>query len=166
MNYILGIDPGYANVGWAVISQRHEHVELVASGVIKTDAGMEEMHRYRVIDRNVWGIVSHYEPNIAVLEGLPPNKHQNKQTEIAGARGVILNIIAVGDEHCDNGIALVEISPTEVKKLITGKGQASKEKIGEYVKLLLGLDEPLKPDHASDAAACALAYLIKEGVLE
>ncbi len=44
MKYILGIDPGYANVGWAVI-QHGEDVKLVASGVIKTDAGMEEMHR-------------------------------------------------------------------------------------------------------------------------
>ena len=165
MNYILGIDPGYANVGWAVISQRHEHVELVASGVIKTDAGTEEMHRYRIIDERLWDILQIYEPNIAVIEGLPPNKHQNKQTEIAGARGVILNAIAFWTEY-DDEIALIEISPTEVKKLITGKGQASKEKIGEYVKLLLGLDEPLKPDHASDAAACALAYLIKEGVLK
>jgi len=165
MNYILGIDPGYANVGWAVISQHGEHVELVASGVIKTDAGMEEMHRYRVINEDMWDIVENYTPKIAVIEGLPPNKHQNKQTEIAGARGIILGMIAFWDEYNDE-IALIEISPTEVKKLITGKGQASKEKIGEYVKLLLGLDEPLKPDHASDAAACALAYLIKEGVLE
>lgn len=164
MKYIIGIDLGYANVGWAVI-QHGEDVKLVASGVIKTDTGMEEMHRYRVIGKDLWDVIEHYQPNIAVIEGLPPNKHQNKQTEIAGARGVILETVAMWDEYNDE-IALVEISPTEIKKLITGKGQASKKKIGEYVKLLLGLDEPLKTDHASDAAACALAYLIKEGVLK
>ena len=50
--------------------------------------------------------------------------------------------------------------------MVTGNGRVSKEKLGEYVKLLLNLEKPLKPDHVSDAAACALAYLIKAGVIE
>mgnify|MGYP000356636248 CR=1 FL=1 len=155
---VVGIDPGYANTGWAVI----EGTRLIASGVITTDTEIEEMHRYRLIGEKMWEVLDNHSPEAVVLEGLPPVRDQNRMIQVAGARGVILEIIALY-----RGINTVhEIAPAEVKKLVTGNGRVSKEKLGEYVKLLLNLEKPLKPDHVSDAAACALAYMIKEEVIE
>ena len=159
---VVGIDPGYANTGWAVI----EGSRLVASGVITTETGMKEMHRYRVIGERLWEVLDVHSPEAVVLEGLPPVRDQNRMIQVAGARGVILEIIAFYQFLYDGIKTVYEITPAEIKKLITGNGRVSKEKLGEYVKLLLNLEKPLKPDHVSDAAACALAYLIKEGLIE
>jgi len=159
---VLGIDPGYANIGWAVI----EGSRLVASGVITTETGMEEMHRYRVIGERLWEVLDAHSPEAVVLEVLPPVRDQNRMIQVAGARGVILEIIALYQFLHDGIKTVYEITPAEIKKLITGNGRVSKSRLGEYVKLLLNLEKPLKPDHVSDAAACALAYMIKEEVIE
>jgi len=159
---VVGIDPGYANTGWAVI----EGSRLVTSGVITTETGMGEMHRYRVIGERLWEVLDVHSPEAVVLEVLPPVRDQNRMIQVAGARGVILETIALY-QFLHDGIKIVyEIAPAEIKKLIAGNGRVSKGRLGEYVKLLLNLEKPLKPDHVSDAAACALAYLIKEGLIE
>jgi crossover junction endodeoxyribonuclease RuvC len=157
---ILGIDPGYANTGWSVIESENGNVKLIDSGVIETTTKMRETERFGHIDKHIDMVLIKHLPDVVMVERLPKMKKSNRVMQIAGVRGVIFSRLWYHHQA-----EVYEIPPTEVKWLISGNGRTDKKKLGEYVRLLLGLDDPLRPAHVSDAAACALAYLCKEGVL-
>ena len=72
---------------------------------------------------------------------------------VSEARGVVSLCLA---QHC---IKLGEYTPNQIKKAVTGNTSADKELVQNYVKLLLGLNEIPRPDHAADALAGAITHI-------
>lgn len=150
MSIILGIDPGLAHTGWGVISADKNKFHYLAHGVINTKAKENVGTRLLHIHREVKKLVQQFNPQEAGIESLYFAKNITSAIPVAQARGVVLLAMA------EDGIQAMEFAPQEIKQSLVGRGRADKVQIQEFVKLLLGLREVPKPDHAADALAAAI----------
>ena len=149
----LGIDPGTAIVGYAIVAARGSELSMVACDVITTPAGMPLPERLRHIYHRLGEIVTTYHPNEAAMEELFFAKNARTAFSVGQARGVAMLALANG------GLAVAEYTPRQVKQAVTGYGGASKEQVGEMVRILLRLKAVPRPDDAADAAAVAICHL-------
>lgn len=149
----LGIDPGTAIVGYAVVAARGSELSMVACDVITTPAGMPLPERLQNIFHRLSEIVSTYHPNEAAMEELFFAKNARTALSVGQARGVAMLALANG------GLSIAEYTPKQVKQAVTGYGAASKEQVGEMVRILLRLKAVPRPDDAADAAAVAICHL-------
>lgn len=146
---ILGIDPGTATIGFAVIEKSRGRYIAHDYGAITTPASMERAHRLIVLADDLKTIIEKQQPRVLVVESLFFAKNQTTAMKVAEARGVILLIAAT------YGLTIKEITPPEVKLAVTGYGNADKKQVQEMVKRIFGLAKIPKPDDAADALAIA-----------
>ncbi len=149
---ILGIDPGLAIVGWGVIDYTANRFKTVAYGAIRTPAGMETPARLAGIHRELTAIIRSYKPTEMAVEELFFTKNITTGIRVAEARGVIL---MTGEE---NGLAMSEYTPNQVKQAVVGYGNADKRQVIAMVTRLLSLPEPPTPDDTADALAVAICH--------
>jgi crossover junction endodeoxyribonuclease RuvC len=149
----LGIDPGTAIVGYAVVAARGSELSMIACDVITTPANMPLPERLQHIYHHLSEIVSTYHPSEAAMEELFFAKNARTAFSVGQARGVAMLALANG------GLAVAEYTPRQVKQAVTGYGAASKEQVGEMVRILLRLKAVPRPDDAADAAAVAICHL-------
>ena len=149
----LGIDPGTAIVGHAIVEARGSELTMVACDVITTPAGMPMPERLQHIYQRLSEIISTYRPNEAAMEELFFAKNARTAFSVGQARGVAMLALANG------GLAVAEYTPRQVKQAVTGYGAAGKEQVGEMVRILLRLKAVPRPDDAADAAAVAICHL-------
>jgi len=152
---ILGIDPGYAETGFALLKKDTSDLMLKKAGVISTKNGGGEFKRLKKIKQEIFSLLEETNPDVVVMESLPKIRG-NRIIQIARASGIIISELLLFE--CE----IHEISPTEIKKCLTGNGNATKKELSDYVMEVLGLKERLQPHHVSDAAACVIAYLWKK----
>ena len=150
---VLGIDPGYAILGYAVLAARGNDLNLLACDVITTPAGMPLPGRLQQIYARLGEVVSLYRPHEAAMEELFFGKNARTAMVVGQARGVTMLALANG------GLSIAEYTPNEVKLAVTGYGAAKKEQVGEMVRLLLHLSAIPRPDDAADAAAVAICHV-------
>lgn len=149
---VLGIDPGYALMGWGVVEAEGSRMQLVAYGCIETKAGVPMQNRLRTLQLGVRDLLSIYKPDDVAFEELFFARNVTTALMVGAARGAA--IIAAA-EYTEN---LYEYTPMQIKQAITGYGKADKKQIQQMVKLLLKLDEIPRPDDAADAIACAITH--------
>src|SRR5579864_2318384 len=149
----LGIDPGTAIVGYAVVTARGSELSMIACDVITTPAGMPLAQRLQHIYHRLSEIVSTYRPNEAAMEELFFAKNARTALSVGQARGVAMLALANG------GLTVAEYTPKQIKQAVTGYGSANKEQVGEMVRILLHLKSIPRPDDAADAAAVAICHL-------
>ncbi len=149
----LGIDPGTAILGYAVVATRGSELSLVSCDVITTPAGMPLPERLQHIYHHLSEIISTYRPNEAAMEELFFAKNARTALAVGQARGVAMLALANG------GLTVAEYTPKQVKLAVTGYGGANKEQVGEMVRILLRLKTIPRPDDAADAAAVAICHL-------
>lgn len=149
---LLGIDPGLAIVGWGVISYQNNRFRPLAYGSILTPAGMDTPNRLALIHRDLDAIIHKYKPTEMSVEELFFTKNITTGIRVAEARGVIL---MTGRE---NGLALAEYTPNQVKQAVVGYGDADKRQVIDMVTRILSLPEPPKPDDTADALAIAICH--------
>jgi crossover junction endodeoxyribonuclease RuvC len=149
----LGIDPGTAIVGYAVVAARGSELSMIACDVITTPASMPMPERLQHIYHHLSEIVSTYHPGEAAMEELFFAKNARTAFSVGQARGVAMLALANG------GLAVAEYTPRQVKQAVTGYGAAGKEQVGEMVRILLRLKAVPRPDDAADAAAVAICHL-------
>ncbi len=149
---VLGIDPGYALMGWGVVKSEGSRMQLVAYGCIETKAGVPMQNRLRTLQLGVRDLLSIYKPDDVAFEELFFARNVTTALMVGAARGAA--IIAAA-EYTEN---LYEYTPMQIKQAITGYGKADKKQIQQMVKLLLKLDEIPRPDDAADAIACAITH--------
>jgi len=147
---ILGIDPGLASTGWGVLDNARGGVRYVDHGTIKTKADCPRAQRLFFIMHSVRLIIEKYNPMEAAIENLFFGKNVSSAIPVAEARGVICACLA------EKNIPLRELTPNAIKKGITGIAGADKKQVQEMVRIILGLEETPKPDHAADALAAAI----------
>lgn len=150
---VLGIDPGLATVGYAAVETRRDGgYRLLEAGVITTPARDNDAKRLQHIYDETVALVAQWNPDTFAIEKLFFKKNVTTGIAVAQARGVLL--------LAGCGLALVEITPAEVKRRVAGTGRAQKFQVQAMVQRLLGLASPPRPDDAADAVAVALCALL------
>lgn len=149
----LGIDPGTAIVGYAVVMARGSELSLLACDVITTPAGMPLAQRLQLIYEGLSKLIAIHKPQEAAMEELFFAKNARTAMTVGQARGVAMLALANG------GLSVAEYTPKQVKQAVTGYGSAGKEQVGEMVRILLKLTSVPRPDDAADAAAVAICHL-------
>lgn len=149
---ILGIDPGYATVGFGVISQEGSKCKAIEYGVITTPKTDNLPTRLAKISESLDTLVDKYNPQAIAIEELFFQNNQKTAILVAEARGAILLTIYKKSKE------LYEYTPLQIKQAITGYGRADKGQIQHMVTLMLGLKQIPKPDDAADALAVALTH--------
>ncbi len=149
----IGIDPGTAIVGFAVVMARGSDLSMLACDVITTPAGMPLAQRLQIIYEGLSKLVVLYKPQEAAMEELFFAKNARTAMTVGHARGVAMLALANG------GLSVAEYTPKQVKQAVTGYGGADKNQVGEMVRILLKLTAVPKPDDAADAAAIAICHL-------
>ena len=149
---ILGIDPGYAIVGWGVIEYSGSRFRTLGYGSIQTPAGLPIVDRLEMIYRGMNEIIEKYKPDGMAVEELFFNTNTTTAIAVAEARGIIL----LAARLC--GVEIGEYTPLQVKQAFVGYGRAEKKQVISMVTSLLGLKEPPKPDDTADALAVAVCH--------
>jgi crossover junction endodeoxyribonuclease RuvC len=149
---ILGIDPGVALVGYALVAEQQGRLMHLACDVIVTPAGLPLQKRLQMIYQNLSQLLLTYHPDEAAMESLFFGLNKKTAMAVGHARGVIMLALANG------GLTVAEYTPGQVKLAVTGNGDAKKQQVGEMVRVLLGLSSVPRPDDAADAAAVAICH--------
>ena len=149
---ILGIDPGLATVGWAVLDSARGNLRPVAFGAITTPAHTDIEARLLMIKNDLETIIEKYTPDEMAIEELFFNTNITTGIAVAEARGVILCTA-----HA-KGLKISEYTPLQVKQAVVGYGKAEKHQVIAMVTSLLKLQKPPKPDDTADAVAIAICH--------
>jgi crossover junction endodeoxyribonuclease RuvC len=152
---IIGIDPGTARMGYAVLELNSKPI-LLEANVITTPAEAEMPKRLKILYRELTDIVKTHDPDIMVVERLFFNTNVKTAMTVGQSRGVTLLVAA------NKNLKVSEYTALEAKVAITGYGRSTKKEMQEGVKKFLHLDGIVKSDDANDAVAMALCYCVKE----
>jgi crossover junction endodeoxyribonuclease RuvC len=136
-----------------VLEDRDGSILYIDHGTIKTKAGRPRSERLFFIMQYIRSIAEKYKPAEAAVETLYFGKNVSSAIPVAEARGVISAALA------EKGIPLRELTPNAIKLAVAGRAGADKKQVQEMVRLILGLDETPKPDHAADALGAAICAI-------
>ena len=154
---VLGIDPGYAIVGWGVVEYIGNRFAPIGYGAVITEKDTPFEQRLVEIYEGVLDICKRYQPEALSIEKLYYQHNQTTVIGVAEARGVILLAAA----QC--GVPIYEYTPMQVKQAITGYGKAVKKQVQEMTRILLHLPAVPKPDDTADALAMAITFCHTNG---
>lgn len=149
---ILGIDPGFAIVGFGVLHSQRGTSVLQGCGVIRTQVGSPMPRRLLQIGEDMETLILQFKPDELAVEELFFNTNVTTGIGVAQARGVILYTAE------KLGVPVFEYTPLQVKQAVAGYGRADKRQVMEMTKRLLHLSAVPKPDDAADAVAVALCH--------
>ncbi len=149
---ILGIDPGFAIVGWGVLEYQNNHFKVLDYGAITTDAKTPMFDRFLSIYNDLTTIIEQYKPDFMAIEELFFNSNQKTAINVAQARGVLVLSALQHD------VPVFEYTPLQVKQAVAGYGRAEKNQVQQMVKILLNLEKVPKPDDTADALAIAICH--------
>jgi crossover junction endodeoxyribonuclease RuvC len=160
MKRIIGIDPGLAHTGYGIIDLDGERFIHRDHGVITTPSSAEVGARLLSIYDRIVELIRQFNPEEAGIESLYFAKNVTSAIPVAQSRGIVLLAFAQAN------VPAHEYPPQAIKQAIVGTGRAEKLQVQELVRVLLGLREIPKPDHAADALAAAICHANTGGVLD
>lgn len=149
---ILGIDPGYAIVGFGVIEYIGNRFSVIDYGAILTDAKTPFNLRLEKIYDELCELMSKYDIDAMAVEKLFYNNNAKTVIDVSQARGVIM--LAAQKNHID----IFEYTPLQVKQSVVGYGRAEKKQVQEMTRRILALEKVPKPDDTADALAMAICH--------
>jgi crossover junction endodeoxyribonuclease RuvC len=148
---IIGVDPGVAITGWAVVDFEGRQIEKVVDfGVIETHKSLELSERLGEIYTDLCEILEKFKPEFSSVELLIFCNNAKTAIKVGEARGVIL--LALNKYN----VGLYEYTPLQLKNSISGYGKADKKQVQENVRRMCNFEEIPKPDDAADAIALAI----------
>ena len=151
---ILGIDPGTAIVGFGVVELvGGDSYKYITSGTIQTPKTLNSGQRLSMIRRDMLSLLEEYKPDEVAVEAIFFFKNAKTLVPVSQARGVIIESVTTFGCPC------FEYTPMQAKMCLTGYGKADKKMIQETVRVVLNLNEVIKPDDASDALAMAISHI-------
>ncbi|MBW2056554.1 MAG: crossover junction endodeoxyribonuclease RuvC [Deltaproteobacteria bacterium] len=156
----MGIDPGLAATGFAVVETLERGGHPCEWGGIRTDSRDSMPSRLCRLFDGVSEIMRRWAPDLVVLEDVfVVHRFPRTAIQLGAVRGVVS--LAAWKQN----IPIAEIKPTEIKKALTGNGRAPKDQIEKCLRRILGIEGRITPNHASDAMALALTGLTRSGWL-
>ncbi|MBP0979223.1 MAG: crossover junction endodeoxyribonuclease RuvC, partial [Oscillospiraceae bacterium] len=149
---ILGIDPGYAIIGFGAINYTKNKFNTLGYGSITTPAGLMIQNRLSIIYDELNLIISKYKPDCLAIEKLYFSSNQKTVITVAQARGVILLVGA------RNNLPIFEYTPLQIKQSVVGYGRATKAQVISMTASILKLVSAPKLDDTADALAVAICH--------
>ena len=150
---VLGIDPGTATTGWAIVTEKDCNFVPVAYGHISTEKTETDDARILEISNDLKEIIAKHSPTEAAIEELFFFKNKKTVIQVAQARGAILLTLK------QNNVKVCGYTPLQVKQALTGYGRADKNQMQEMTKNIMKLARLPKPDDTADALAIAICHL-------
>lgn len=159
---VIGIDPGSQVTGFGIIEIPEgivnlKRIRIIAAGVLKTQAKIAHYDRSGYLHEAMFQLTEKYQPEWCAIEKAFVGMNVQSALRLGETRGALIAAVR------RNRVQVAEITPTQVKKTITGQGHASKEQVATALKYLLGFDRGDLPHDASDALAIALSHALTLG---
>jgi crossover junction endodeoxyribonuclease RuvC len=153
----MGMDPSsFRNCGWAVIRFSAGTPVLVEKFTQRFEMDEGDVSRYRALYDGLASMIEKHKPAALALE-------RSMGAGLMFVRNNLSETVGVAKLCChDNGIKVYEVSPSHLKKIITGHGKAKKTHVKANVAATFGLKKS-GVEHECDAAACALVMLVDLG---
>lgn len=155
---IIGIDPGTATTGFAIINKTKRTIRAIEYGCIKTSPNLCSGDRLKKINNELNKLIKKHKPAIMAVESIYFFKNLKTAMPVSQAKGVILLTAA------KNKVPAVEITPLQMKMAIAGYGKAEKKQVQKMIQILFGLKEIPKADDAADALGIAACCAIHSGI--
>jgi crossover junction endodeoxyribonuclease RuvC len=149
---VLGIDCGTERTGYGIIDSDGRAHRMVTAGVIRTRPGTSLETRLLIVARGLREVIREHKPEAAAVEEVFHATNVKTVLKLAHVRGVALLAVA------EAGLELGEYSPLEIKTSVVGYGRAEKGQVQLMVKSLLGLEDAIPSEDASDAIAVAICH--------
>ena len=149
---IIGIDPGYAILGYGIVDKVGNNFKAVDYGAITTDLKMDMPDRLLHIYRELEELIIRYKPEHLAIEELFFNNNAKTALLVGQARGIAI-LSCKG-----HGMEVYEYTPLQIKQGLVGYGRAEKKQVQQMVKMILNLKEVPKPDDTADALAAAVCH--------
>ena len=149
---IIGIDPGLANTGWAIVETRGPSCRARAYDCIHTEAGVPLHERLGAIYSGLSRVIGRFGPTAVAIESIYFGVNTRSAIATAQARGAALAACSVA------GLEMGEYAPARIKEAVVGRGDADKDQVTYMVRSILGLDHDPRPDHCADALAAAICH--------
>lgn len=150
---VMGIDPGLATTGFALLREEKSKARLITYGCVRTVAESPESERLLRLHESISDLLGRYVVEAVAIEKLYFNTNVTTALAVGQARGVIILAAA------ERGISIFEYTPLQVKQAVAGYGRADKTQVQRMVCSLLGYPEPIRPDDAADAAAIGICHM-------
>jgi crossover junction endodeoxyribonuclease RuvC len=151
---VLGVDPGVARCGLAVVGRRDRANELRFVATVTTPADAEESVRLRAIAEAARAVIAEHRPAAVAVERVAWSRNQVSALHVARATGAIILVAA------EAGLPVAEYAPNEVKQAVTGAGNADKKQVQRALQRIHGLGDVPSQADAADAVAVALTHLL------
>lgn len=155
---VMGVDPGTATTGWAIIEEKNCKLKAIAYGSINTLKDKSESRRLFEIHKDLSSIIKKYRPQEAAIEKIFFFKNQKTVIPVSQARGAILLTLE------QKRVKIFGYTPLQVKQSLTGYGRAEKKQIQLMAKNILELKTIPRPDDTADAIAVAVCHLNSRGM--
>ncbi|MCL6582574.1 MAG: crossover junction endodeoxyribonuclease RuvC [bacterium] len=149
---IMGIDPGIAHTGYAVIDSQSQELSLCEAGIITTSSKTNFAERLKKIGNSLQELIEKYQPSEAAVEDIFIATSPRLALKLGEARGVAIYVAT----RCQ--VAIYEYTALQVKEAIVGYGRATKDQVRRMVQTLLNLKELKVHNDASDALAVAVCH--------
>lgn len=149
---ILGIDPGYAILGYGIIESDGKRIRPLDFGVIETTKEESFPERLERLYLGMRQLIALYKPEHIAFEELFFARNTKTAIQVSAGRGVALLAAQ------QSGVPLYEYTPMQIKLAVTGNGHADKLQVQQMVKLLLNLSKLPRPDDAADALGAAICH--------
>ncbi|MFA6198208.1 MAG: crossover junction endodeoxyribonuclease RuvC [Patescibacteria group bacterium] len=146
---ILGLDPGFARLGYGVVKKTGNTIQFHAAGVITTTTRETFPQRLITIRQELRQLIKKFRPDQVGIERLYFFKNVTTAFGVGQAIGVITLTLA------EAKLPTTELTPLQIKSILTGYGQASKPQVQKALRLIFRLNRAPKPDDAADGLACA-----------
>ncbi len=147
---ILGIDPGSRLTGFGIIEVQGNQLQCISTGCVRVN-GDDLAGKLKVIFAGISELIEEFRPQEVAIENIFMHRNADSALKLGQARGAAISAVAT------QSIPVHEYTPSEIKKAIVGKGNASKEQVQHMVKALLNLNRIPQSD-AADALAAALCH--------
>ncbi len=158
---VIGLDPGLAGTGIGVIEGRGADIVDYSFGSISTHKADSTHLRLNTIFDRINAFLCREKPDLVVIEDVfSLEKYPGSGIMLGKVSGVLL-VAAF-----KSGTRVEELSVREAKRVVTGSGSADKNQVERSVRNILNHPDPIRPFHAADALALALAgYFRRQGQL-
>ncbi len=153
---IVGIDPGLAGTGIGVIQGERGDVQKYSFGSISTDKKDPTCLRLNTIYIKISEFLKDENPDLVVIEDIYSLEKYPKSGIMLGK---VVGVLLLASYQV--GVKIEEVSVREVKKVVSGNGNADKYQVEEATRHILNHNQPIRPFHASDALALALTGLFR-----
>jgi len=150
---VLGLDPSLRSTGFGVLDGEKGEYNLVSRGTIRPGRGLALEKRINAIREGVERLIGEHRPLEAAVENPFYSRNIRTALTLGQVRGAVMAAVA------SRGVPLFEYSALEIKKAVTGYGQADKLQVAAMVRTLLRLGEEALEEDAADALAAAICHI-------